>query len=407
MRGCLRKLGIILGVIVVAIAVIGIVFWLNWKRGRDLTEQAWRAYYDGKPTEALAFYQELLTISGLTERQEDDAHNRVDELEAYLNASSMYENDRLDQAIDAYQTFMEEYCPEHRIDNLYCSNARKNLAIAIPGHAQELHRNGEYTEAVRIYLSALNLETLGDAECPPIGVDDGRACHEAETAIEQCHSKTLTAIPTVMMDWASALQELSDYQEFEEMCEIVLEDYPNILDEYQSKVSMAQFYSDWAGLLRQDESYAAAIEKYEIVLNSYAATPSGGLAQSAIEETRAEYIAWLEANPAIPLVEYPEEISRDSEGRWSWTTVFKETGGKVGYTVIGSGWIEDTEGDQYGPLGSSLDRGPVEVPPGGEGEDSYWVRGDTFADGYAVITWEGEDEGGHQITIEMRIHLLP
>jgi len=47
------------------------------------------------------------------------------------------------------------------------------------------------------------------------------------------------------------------------------------------------------------------------------------------------------------------------------------------------------------------------VPPGGEDISDYWCRGDTFIDGYAVFTWTGEDENGHAIEIEERIHLLP
>ena len=292
MRGCLRKLGIILGVLVVAAVVVGVVFWLNWKRGNELSDQAQDAYRDGNPSEALTSYQELLTVFGLSDREESRARDRIDELQDYLKAANLHENAQVDQAIAAYETFMDEHCPEWKSDNLYCT-------------------------------------------------------------------WTLTAIPAVMMDWAHTLEKLDDYQEFEDRCESVLEDHPDIFDDQQAKATMAQIYSDWADLLRQDESYSAAIEKYMIVLSKYADTPAEELARRTLEETRAEHIIWLEENPAVPMAEFPEEVSRDSEGLWSWTTVFKETGGKVGYTVSGSGWIEDAEGGRYGPWGTTLDRGSV------------------------------------------------
>jgi hypothetical protein len=343
----------------------------------------------------------------LSDSEESDAHEKIDELQDYLKAASFLEKDQMDQAITAYGTFIDEHCPEWRFDNLYCSLGREKLAIVMSGHAQKLHQKGEYVEAIDLYLSSLNLETPSDAECPPKSTQEGKACHEADTAMEHSHSNALAAIPVVMMDWANTLKQLGDYQEFEDKCESILEGHPGIFNDQQSKATMAQIYSDWASLLRQDESYAAAIDKYTTILSRFADTPNGELAITAIEEIQAEYLIWLDENPAVPVAEFPQEVSRDSDERWSWTIVFKETGGKVGYTVSGSGWIEDAEGDRYGPWGSTLDRGSVEVPPGGEGEDSYWVRGDTFADGYAVITWEGEDEGGHPITIEVRIHLLP
>ena len=40
-------------------------------------------------------------------------------------------------------------------------------------------------------------------------------------------------------------------------------------------------------------------------------------------------------------------------------------------------------------------------------EDSYWCRGESFVNGYAVFTWSGEDESGHPITIKEKVHLLP
>jgi tetratricopeptide (TPR) repeat protein len=409
MRGCLKILGITVGVLVLIFAVFGVVFWLNWKRGNELSDQARDAYRNGNPAEALAFYQELLTIFSLTDREEDDAHDKIEELEDYLNAVDTQENGQLTEAITAYQTFIDEHFSDWTLDYLYCSLARKSLAMLMTQQAQQLHQKGDYSEAIEVYLSSLSLEPLGDEECPSESTWDerGRACHEADAAVEQSHSTAIASIPTVILDWTKTLEALEDYQSFDGKIINIRTNHPEILIEQHVKASIAQAYSDWAGLLRKEGSYAAAIENYLFILSRYSETPAGEVASAALEETRAEQSIWFMENPAIPVLEFPQEISRDAEDRWSWTTVFKETGGVVGYALSGTGWIESAEGHRYGPWGDFVDRGTVTVTAGGEAEDDYWVRGDTFADGYAVFTWEGEDEGGNLITIEERVHLLP
>jgi len=250
---------------------------------------------------------------------------------------------------------------------------------------------------------------LGESECGPAGSIEMRhiACQNADTAVGQSHVTAQAAIPMILLDWAGTTKEQGNYLEFIEWCEDIFEDHPSILNDEQVRVMIAQLYSDWASSLRKVESYPEAIEKYKIVLGRYSDTPTGALARASLDEARAEFAVWLEQNPAVPVIEFPDEVSLDSEGRWSWTTVFKEMDGKVGYTLTGEGWIKDVNGRRYGPLGSEVSRGTVTVPAGGVAEDSYWVRGDTFEDGYAVITWTGEDEGGHPITFEERVHLLP
>lgn len=170
---------------------------------------------------------------------------------------------------------------------------------------------------------------------------------------------------------------------------------------------MAEVHAEWAAQLRAAEDYEGAIEKYQIILRDYLDTPSAAQAEKAMAKTHEELAAWRAKNPAVPVAEFPKEVSRDSEGRWSWTVVFKETGGKVGYALNGSGWIVDTKGRRSGPWGTTSERGSVTVPAGGRVEDSYWCRGDTFADGHAIFTWSGEDASGNPVTIEEKVHLLP
>lgn len=122
-----------------------------------------------------------------------------------------------------------------------------------------------------------------------------------------------------------------------------------------------------------------------------------------VKEAKAR-LDFLKANRAVVVAEFPKVVY--SSSRWSWVTVFKETGGKVGFRVSGSGWVVDKKGDRYGPSGGSISRGqPVKVPPGGSGSDSYWCRGPAFVDGHASFTWTGEDAGGHRISIREVVQL--
>jgi tetratricopeptide (TPR) repeat protein len=410
MRGCLRKLGIFIGVLTVLAAVFALVFWLNWERKTQLTEQASNAYKNGNAVEALAYYQKLMDRYSLTERTARKARDRADELELYLDAASLQEEGQTEGAIAAYEKYLDEHFNLEWRGNIYGYRAREAFAILKPQQAQKLHEHGDYAEAVGVYMSLLEIEMLEIDGCNLYAILEETACQDAEAAIEQNQLAAQEAIPALILEWTDAIEQQGNYQEFADHCERILLENPEMLSNKELKRRIAQVYNDWAVSLRQAESYNAAIEVYETILRGYSETPTGQLAKAALGDTRAELDILLQENPAIPVVEFSEELSRDDEDVWVLTTVFKEIGGKVGYELSGSGWIIDADGQYYGTgitLGFSVSRGPVTVPAGGETESIYSFKGDIFVDGYTVFTWEGEDEGGHPITIEERVHLLP
>src|SRR5208282_4928747 len=123
-------------------------------------------------------------------------------------------------------------------------------------------------------------------------------------------------------------------------------------------------------------------------------------------EKAQQRIAFLKANPAVPSVDFPKELAASS--RWEWDTTFKETGGKTGYRVDGSGSIFTAKGDEYITQGRyKISRGEVKVSPGGSSKDNYWVSSadGTFCDGNAVFQWSGEDAGGKRIQLDVKVHL--
>jgi hypothetical protein len=374
MRGCLRKLGILLGILVVLAVAIALVFWLNWRRKNQLYSQAWDSYYDCNPADALAAYQEYLQVFGLDEREVRYAQSEIDELEGYLNAYRLQQEGQLDEAISAYATFLDDhnawkdgYTP---YVTPYYFLAGQALVSLKTQQAEQYHKSSDFGKAIEVYAAVLSLKPLVDGDCSQFDnrvATIERLCRETEIAMNEKRVAALDAVPAVMLDWSEALDQGENYLEFIKSCEKILEDFPEILH----------------------ASDIAAV-------------------QAAVDKAHADLPGWLQANPAVPRLEFSEEVTRDYKGVWILTTVFREVGGKVGYTLEGSGWIIDEQGEKWGIWGlSEISRGPVTVPVGGEAENTYRLEGDSFVNGFAVFTWEGMDEGGHQITFEERVHLLP
>jgi tetratricopeptide (TPR) repeat protein len=374
MRGCMRKIGIALGVLALLVAVLALVFWLNWRRGNQLSRDAWDAYYNkGDPVQALASYQAHLKTWGLDERQVRLTQDKIDELEGYLNAARLQQAGQVDEAVAAYRAFLEDHLAWKTGYNPLCTpyyyRASQALATLQPQQAQQHHERGSFGQALDVYESVLALETLVGDQCPQESAFDSairQVRQEAEAAIQESRAAALAAMPVVLLDWAQALAQGESVAVFIKRCERVLQEHPEILR-----------------------------------------TERGPAARAALDEARAELPAWLEANPAVPALDFPQEVKREGD-TWVLITRFRETGGMVGYTLRASGWILDVEGNKWMTWGlSEIKRGPVTVPASGEAENTYRFSGDPFVDGYAVFAWEGSDEGGHPIVVEERVHLLP
>lgn len=218
MRGCLRKLGIVLGVLVVLAALLALAFWLLWRRGNQLSRQAWDAYSEGDPVKALASYQEYLKVWGLDEREVQYAQDKVDELEAYLYASRLQQDGQVDEAIAAYTAFLDEhhawkagFTPR---TTPYYFLAGQALVGLKPHQAQQYHERGAFAKAMEVYVSVLALQPLTGDECAEVsyqGATVHRLCQEAESAIKGSRETALAAIPTVVLDWAQALKQGGNY----------------------------------------------------------------------------------------------------------------------------------------------------------------------------------------------------
>jgi tetratricopeptide (TPR) repeat protein len=313
------------------------------------------------------------------------------------------------EAIAAYESFLDEYGERREMTHLYLSLAREAVANLKLEQARAFQDGGNYARAAQIYRPLLALKPLGGPDCAPrwSGDIEGKACQRADMAVEESQAQAQAAIPLLFQEWTGALEQQMNYQEYIEGCRAIMQEYPDVLQGEEAQATLAEAYNRWAAQLREAEDYERAIEQYQVILREFSDTPAAMRAEAAIAETRQELAAWRERNPAVPAIEFPQEVSCDADGRWSWTILFKETGGRVGYTLSGEGWIVDTQGHRYGPWGSIIKRGSVTVSAGGQAEDSYWCRGDTYADGHAIFTWSGRDATGHLITIEEKVHLLP
>lgn len=432
--------------ILVVMTVLAATGWGYWYRGKWLSERAWDAYYVGDPEGALARYQAIARqYPSFCGDFAEHARHKVSRLADYLHAVELRDTGQVDEAIAAYESF----CDRRSGCDLYLSLAREALTGLKLKKAGDLQAGGEYSEAIEAYRSLLALETVGYV---PRGPEDkwGTACQGADVAIEEGHEQARSAIPSILLQWFRALDQRGDYEECVKGYKAILREHPNVLDggqgeaalseayckwaahlrdggDYQGAIekyrsalkeypdgpdreeaeaAVAEVYGKWAAQLREAGDYEGAIGKYRIVLQEYPDTPTGARAEKAIAETHQELAAWRERTLAVPKMDSPKEVTRDSEGRWAWTTMFRETGGEIGYTLSGKGWIVDSKGRRWGPLGTTISRGSVTVPAGGKSEDSYWCRGDKFGNGHGVFTWSGEDANGHPIMIEEKVRLL-
>ncbi len=449
----LRKLVILIGILIATAVVIGASILLYWYRGEQLDKNSWGAYYEGRANEALVLYQ---TVT----RQYPShwwflgdfakwAPYKVSELKDYIYAYRLEDSGQTKEAIVAYESFLDK----HHRGNLYGSLARETLIRLKLEYGQSLYNNGKYAESIEVYQSILAMEMIKSPDLEPMGPSDkwGLAYQQAEKAVEDGHTQAEATIPVIFLKWANVLEKKGDYEGAIDKYHIVLKDYPTILDRekteekmtelynewayqlreakdyegaiekykvilsertntpivIQAKENLAEIYSEWAVHLREEEDHEGAIEKYKIILSEYNDTLTAVDAETAMAETYKELTTWKEGTRAVPVIEFAEEVSRNDEDRWVLITTFNETGGKIGYTLSGEGWIVDVEGNKYGPWGTIINRGIVTVPAGGEDVDEYRFFGDTFIDGYAVFTWSGEDDNGHPITIEEKVYLLP
>jgi hypothetical protein len=148
----------------------------------------------------------------------------------------------------------------------------------------------------------------------------------------------------------------------------------------------------------QEDDWHSAYEEY---LREF---PDGMSAQKAKDR-----LSYLKSNETIAEIKYPKVLEQRkspygnvSSPFWGWDTVFRERGGKVGFKVRGSGYIEDPRGGRWDPT-----REEVKVPAGGSAKDDYWCSSPDheLCNGYAIFTWTGEDAGGHPIWLEERIKI--
>ena len=121
----------------------------------------------------------------------------------------------------------------------------------------------------------------------------------------------------------------------------------------------------------------------------------------------AARIEWQKANAAVVKLDYPQTIKRQDNGRYAWSTVFREISGNAGYILNGYNfYITDTSGKSWNQTGRQGEKsGVIEVRKSGNYEYSYWCSdtGDPKLKSYH-ITWVGEDDWGNSIEIKQVVN---
>lgn len=403
----LRTIIIIFSIIIILGAAIG----LYWYRGERLVVTALDADYGGRPVEALALYEKIAKqypypfwfIGSFSQW----VPYKVEFLKDYQNAYNLEESGKIPEAIAAYESFIKNKSGGYILYDCFSRIALVDLKLEL---AEDLHSKMNYEEAIKVYQSfneMKSLEETGFKVEEPIDQWE-KAVLEVTDSIEGARLKAENLVPGIYLEWVNSLKNNKAYEEAINKLKLILSGYPAVVKDLKIEDKIAEIYYEWANQLRNNEKYNEAIDKYRIILNQYSKATIAQEIELALAETQNEFKTWKEETEAILVIDYNSELTRNDEDKWIIVTTFKETGGKIGYTLKGEGWIVDIEGREFGPYGSICNRGEVIVSPGGEaGAEDYWFGGDIFIDGYAIFTWTGEDENGHAIEIEEKIHLLP
>ena len=153
----------------------------------------------------------------------------------------------------------------------------------------------------------------------------------------------------------------------------------------------------WAETQKKDK-----IADYQSFINMYPIL-------SELMVKARERIVWQETNRAIVKADYPQSVKKQN-GRYSWTTIFRETGGKAGFVLKSYDfYVGDSSGQKWNKSGfASGDYSQtVTVKKNGRYDYPYWCSdgniGSKFT--YYHIIWIGEDDWGNRIEIEQYISL--
>lgn len=190
---------------------------------------------------------------------------------------------------------------------------------------------------------------------------------------------------------------------------LFLREHPNSQYSNQALVRIGALHQEaWEQTRDEDKAY-----RYEEFILHYP--------ESEFTPRARERLEWQRANRAVVEVEYPKEVRRGNG--WNWGTVFRETGGKAGITLVrrscpqlcdeyiavrGGRWYHGGTGNTQVNLtangtDSILDRWVV-INKGSD-KSSMEVE-DSWVGGYYHAFWGGEDDFGNRTSIEISIHLI-
>jgi len=232
------------------------------------------------------------------------------------------------------------------------------------------YKTGYKADEIKQHLDALVFAKLNDNETFSV----------FERYLELCfedRDNLITRMEPFMFDWAKKVNTIEAYEKY-------LFRYPEGSHVPEVQAFLEPLLFKKAEQDNWHSSYEAYLEKF----------PNGANAEKAKKQ-----LEWLRSNTAVVEIDYPKVIEQPG-GRWSWVTKFRETGGKIGFKISGSGYICDASGGRWGTYGSYIGRNEIVVKPGGTGSDNYWCDGGeshTFCNGKAFFEWRGEDAGGHLI----------
>jgi len=335
---------------------------------------------------------------------------KINTIEAFIDFRNRYPDSKYDLQVDyniqklkyefalaentllAYNNFINKY-PESnysrdavkKIETIEVESAINSNSIdSVNKYYEKFPDNAELIAFMKKiegpdYFNAKKAKSVYAYEAFLLKYPDGFYKQDAEDAIEK-------------IDYDKIKNSLSikDYKAF-------LEKYPQGNFKNRAKHSIYDLNS-WDEAKKEDwySEYEDYIEKY----------PDGFYIKEATER-----LEWLKSQTAKYSADYkktlkggPSPYSNVSSPFFKWKVTFRENGGLLGYKIKGSGWYYDKDGEAWGNSSySGTSTGELVVKPGGSDSFDTWFSGSKFVGGYIQFYFRGEDAGGHDIKIEVKI----
>ncbi len=290
---------LLLGLLLLAVEAVGL--WVGLEAGRQALDAGLAAYHQADCRTARSHLQATLWFPLLPRWGQGMTANRVCGL--LLRAEEALAAGDTASALTTYEEFLRRFP-----DSPPVAAARQGAAAALAGQAGQLADQGNLAGAIETGRRLLEEypATAAGQNAPALLVDlyleqavqlESQGAYSEAIALYEtvlgtypqipAATEALTAVVQAHRRQAGRLRDPGRPAEAIALYTRLLERYPR--EAAAATRAIAATHLEWAGQLRREQAYGAAVDHYQTVLIHYAETPA---AQSAARELPVTYLEW-------------------------------------------------------------------------------------------------------------------